>query len=61
GCRLRHLRQGPGLRQQPALVAQDHQAPFRPEHPAGPGDRQRRAQAAQRLHRLPQGRQGHPL
>ena len=58
GCRLRHLRQEAGLRQQPSLVAQDHQASFQPQHPARPGDRQRHAQAHERLHRLPQGRQG---
>ncbi|VXB80351.1 hypothetical protein NOCARDAX2BIS_360003 [Nocardioides sp. AX2bis] len=61
GCRLRPLRQEADLRQQPPLVAQDHQAPFRPQHPAGPRHRERDAQASQRLHPLHQGRQGHPL
>ena len=61
GCRLRHLRQEAGLRKQPSLVAQDHEASLQPQHPARPGDRERHAQAPQRLHRLPQGRQGLPL
>ncbi|CAA9384654.1 MAG: LSU ribosomal protein L28p @ LSU ribosomal protein L28p, zinc-dependent, partial [uncultured Nocardioides sp.] len=61
GCRLRHLRQEAGLRQQPSLVAQDHEASLQPQHPARPDDRQRHAEARERLHRLPEGRQGHPL
>ena len=48
----------PQLRHAPQPLAPPHQAALEPERAAGPGDRERLAQAAPRVHLLPQGGQG---
>ena len=58
GCQLRRLRQGPRLRAQHLALARADEASLEPEHPARAGRRRRRPETPQRVHLVPQGRQG---
>src|SRR5665647_1116672 len=61
GRRVRHLRQAPRFRPQRAVVEEEDQSSVEPEHPARTRRGERHPEASQRVHRLPEVRQGHPL
>src|SRR5439155_13842953 len=61
GKRVRHLWQAPRLRPQRVPLAPADQPALEPEHPDRPDPGRRRDdQAPQRVHLVPQGRQGRP-
>src|SRR5215469_4031652 len=61
GFRLRRVRQGAGFRQQRVALAPPHPAPLEPEYSASARHGRADAQAAERVHLVHQGGQGHPL
>src|SRR5215472_5131077 len=61
GCRLRCVRQGAGFWQQRVALAPPHPAPLEPEYSAPARHGGADAQAAERVHLVHQGGQGHPL
>ena len=60
GCHVRRLRQVTELRSQHFPLPPPHQAALEPEHPEGTHRTERHPEAVERLHLLPQSRQGRP-
>src|SRR5262245_15697074 len=56
---MRRVRQAAALRHAPLALAPAHQAALEPERAARAGDGGRHTQARQRVHVVPEGRQGH--